>query len=245
MELRLLANLAQDVREDNRTVENPCLPQGFQMNKTVADIWSHPCAITQPPSSMSLLSLSLFVCVCASVYSMECYSCDLTFCCVVTCRVTVSCSDVMLCVDTVSCSDVLLCGDTVVCVVSVHLLNTVDLTEGDLVFFNGTSDSARCAMEVDKLFPKVSCDFGTCGINGTFQPLVNGTYYVSVVRLTLPTPILVCVSLCCVNSLALPSQTYSPQVLLFPSPSLPLAVGHGAIQSHIKQAARATILQCR
>ncbi len=59
------------------------------------------------------------------------------------------------------------------------LLNTVALSGSDVVSFNGTSDSARCAEEVERLFPSVSCNHETCGINGTFQPLVSGTYFVS------------------------------------------------------------------
>ena len=64
MELRLLANLAQEVNKSDLTVENPCLPRGFQMSKKVADIWSFPCVTAQHPSSMNLC---VCVCVCACV----------------------------------------------------------------------------------------------------------------------------------------------------------------------------------
>ena len=67
MELRLLANLAQNVTKNGSTVENPCLPSGYQMSKTVDAIWSLPCVTEQHPPCMGLC-----VCVCARVCRRAC-----------------------------------------------------------------------------------------------------------------------------------------------------------------------------
>ena len=93
MELRLLANLAQNVTKNGSTVENPCLPSGYQMSKTVDAIWSLPCVTEQHPPCMGLC---VRVCVCvhasAGVHASVCMLC------VCKCMHVVCASVCMLCV---------------------------------------------------------------------------------------------------------------------------------------------------
>ena len=82
MELRLLANLAQNVTKNGSTVENPCLPSGFQMSKTVDAIWSLPCVTEQHPPCMGLC-----VCVCVCVHASAGVHASVCMLCVCKCEV--------------------------------------------------------------------------------------------------------------------------------------------------------------
>ena len=84
MELRLLANLAQNVTKNGCTVENPCLPSGFQMSRTVDAIWSLPCVTEQHPPCMGLCAC---VCVCVCVHASAGVHASVCMLCLCKCEV--------------------------------------------------------------------------------------------------------------------------------------------------------------
>lgn len=76
MELRLLANLARNVTKGGQTVENPCLPQGFQMNRTVDTIWSIPCVTAHRPCMCARARVCLCMCKCGCHTYVAVQCCD-------------------------------------------------------------------------------------------------------------------------------------------------------------------------